>query len=214
MLSLTQILLIVIIILVLIFLSLLFCAIDIIIDLKKTGTDTTGTINIKWLFLSYSKVLPHNKSSKINDIKDENKSHNKSEINSQESKKEDQKNNLSVQEYLQILRNIRIPLFNFLKQILKAIKLHSGELDLRLGVLDPADTGILIGILFSIFGIIKQYWSRFSYYIEPKFDDNVLDLILLLDVRLRIYRFIYPIFRLVLNRNILKSGWLLLRNFR
>lgn len=238
MLSFVQVLLIAVLILALLLLLVLFCAIDIIIDIKKIDSNLTGKIVIKWLFFSYYKMLypqeqtidksktkngekketsstENHKESKIrNDITSENSKHKSTDAKSQQSKNKEQKKGLSVKDYIQIFKDVQSPIFKFLKEISKAIRLHFGQCDLQFGLSNPSDTGMLIGILFSIFGTIRQYWRNFSYYIEPKFEGNVLNIILILDVRLRIYRFISPFFKFIFNRKILKTGWFLIRNFK
>lgn len=38
-------------------LLVLFCAVDLMVDLSKKGQDISGKIIIKWLFISYSRVF-------------------------------------------------------------------------------------------------------------------------------------------------------------
>lgn len=219
-------------VLVILFLALLvlFCAIDLVVDLKKKDQDISGKIMIKWLFLSYSKVFyPTEPTSSISEkeqdagkkeevekfspanVKDTDKGLEEKVIKSKESKK---KKGLKPKEILGIINSIKKPLFRLLKGTISNIRLRCGKCDLCFGLPDPADTGMLCGFLFGVFGSLHQYWRNFSYFLEPGFDEKILDLQLMADVRLRIYRFIPVFLRFVFNRSVLRTGWLLVRTYR
>ncbi|WP_370572702.1 hypothetical protein [Methanomethylovorans sp.] len=68
--------------------------------------------------------------------------------------------------------------------------------------------------LFGAFGSLHQYWHDFSYFLEPSFDEKALDLQLMADVRLRIYKFIPVFLRFAFDRRVLKTDWLLVRTYR
>jgi hypothetical protein len=219
-------------VLVILFLALLvlFCAIDLVVDLKKKDQDISGKIMIKWLFLSYSKVFyPTEPTSSISEkeqdagkkeevgkfspanVTDTDKGLEEKVIKSKESKK---KKGLKPKEILGIINSIKKPLFRLLKGTISNIRLRCGKCDLCFGLPDPADTGMLCGFLFGVFGSLHQYWRNFSYFLEPGFDEKILDLQLMADVRLRIYRFIPVFLRFVFNRSVLRTGWLLVRTYR
>lgn len=212
-------------------LLVLFCAIDMIVDLRKKDQDISGRIVIKWLFLSYSKVFyPTESKSSVSEKKqDEGKKEKMEKFGSvtvedadkapeekikNEIKSAKKKKGLKAKDIIKIINNIKAPLLRFLRGVMSNIRFHCGRCDICFGLPNPADTGMLCGFLFGVFGSLHQYWQDFSYFVDPRFDEKVLDLQLMADVRLRIYRFIPIFLRFALDWGVLRTGWLLVRTYR
>ncbi len=212
-------------------LLVLFCAIDLIVDLKKKDQDISGKIVIKWLFISYSKVLypsePGSSASKKEDeagkkeemgtsihVNAEHKEKKPEEKITNEGKSTKNKKELKAKDFIKIYYDIKAPLLRLFKGTMRNLKLRYGRCDVAFGLPDPADTGMLCGFLFGVFGSLHHYWQSFSYFLQPRFDDKVLDLEFMADVRVRIYRFIPTFLRFALDLGVLRTGWLLVRTYR
>jgi hypothetical protein len=212
-------------------LLVLFCAIDLIVDLKKKDQDISGRIVIRWLFLSYSKMFyPTESKSSVSKkeqdagkkkeieksspvtVKDADKAPEEKITNGAKNAKK--KKELKAKDIIKIFNTIKTPIFRLFRGTMRNLRLRCGRCDLSFGLPDPADTGMLSGFLFGAFGSLHQYWQDFSYFLEPRFDEKVLDMQLMADVRLRIYRFIPVFLRFALDRGVLRTGWLLVRTYR
>ncbi|HAE42681.1 MAG TPA: hypothetical protein DCG34_07150 [Clostridiales bacterium] len=195
-------------------LLVLFCAVDLMVDLSKKGQDISGKIIIKWLFISYSRVFYPTESypteSEGPDLKKEQDEDKKEEVENIGKKKK----GLKAKDVLAMFNNIKNPLFRLFRDTMRNLMLRCGKCDLRFGLPDPADTGMLCGVLFGAFGSVHQYWHDFSYFLEPRFDEKVLDLQLMADVRLRIYKFIPIFLHFAFDRKVLRTSWLLVRTYR
>ncbi len=208
-----------------------FCAIDLIVDLKKKDQDISGKIVIKWLFLSYSKVLyptePKSSAPEKDQDADKKREMEKSgpatvkDVDiapegkiTNEAKSTKKKKELKAKDIIKIFNAIKTPLFRLFRGTMLNIRLYCGRCDISFGLPNPADTGMLCGFLFGAFGSLHHYWQDFSYFLEPRFDEKVLDMQLMADVRLRIYRFIPVFLRFALDRGVLRTGWLLVRTYR
>jgi hypothetical protein len=195
-------------------LLVLFCAVDLMVDLSKKGQDISGKIIIKWLFISYSRVFYPTESypteSEGPDLKKEQDEDKKEEVENIGKKKK----GLKAKDVLAMFNNIKHPLFRLFRDTMRNLMLRCGKCDLRFGLPDPADTGMLCGVLFGAFGSVHQYWHDFSYFLEPRFDEKVLDLQLMADVRLRIYKFIPIFLHFAFDRKVLRTSWLLVRTYR
>jgi len=218
-------------VIILLALLVLFCAIDLIVDLKKKDRNISGRIVVKWLFLSYSKVFypaeSENYVSKKEEDADKKEEMDKSghisvrhrgtepeEKITNEAKSTKKKKELKAKDLIKIFYNVKKPLLRLFKGTMRNLRLRCGRCDVAFGFPDPADTGVLCGFLFGVFGSLHQYWQDFSYFLEPRFDDKVLNLELTADVRVRIYRFIPIFLRFALDRGVLRTGWLLVRTYR
>lgn len=219
-----------VLVILLLILLVLFCAIDLVVDLKKKDQNISGKIRIKWLFLSYSKVFyptePNTSiSKKSQDTSEKEKVEKSASITVKgagevpeekvinESKSSEKKKELKAKDIFRIFNNIKKPLLRLFKGTISNIRLHYGKCDLCFGLPDPADTGILCGFLYGIFGFLHQYWKDFSYFLEPRFHEKAFNIQLMADVRIRIYRFIPVFFRFALNWGVLRTGWLLVRTY-
>jgi hypothetical protein len=212
-------------------LLILFCAIDLMVYLRKKDQDISGSIVIRWLFLSYSKVFyPHtavsSASKKDHPLLKKEEMENfeydvvknfdkvsKGKI-TKESKSKKKKKELNAKDTLMIFNNIKKPLLRLVRGTICNLKLRCGRCEVSFGFSDPADTGILCGFLFGLFGSVNQYLKNFSYFLEPKFDEKVLNLEFKADVRVRIYKFIPHVLRFTFDRGVLRTGWLLVRTYR
>lgn len=202
-----------------------FCAVDLMVYLSKKGQDISGKIVIKWLFISYSRVFYPTKS-KGSDLKTEQDAGKKEEVEKSapasirgadgapDKKIRKKKKGLKAKDVLAIFNNIKSPLFRLSRDTMRNLMLRCGKCDMRFGLSDPADTGMLCGFLFGVFGSLHQYWHDFSYFLEPSFDEKALDLQLMADVRLRIYQFIPVFIHFAFDRRVLRTGWLLVRTHR
>ena len=218
-------------VIILLALLVLFCAIDLIVDLKKKDRDISGRIVIKWLFLSYSRVFypaesvssaskkngDAGKKEEMEKSGDIGVGHGETESEEKitnEAKSRKKKKELKAKDFIKIFHDVKKPLLRFFKGTMCNLRLRCGRCDVAFGFPDPADTGALCGFLFGVFGSMHHYWQDFSYFLEPRFDDKVLDLELMADMRVRIYRFIPMFLRFALDRGVLRTGWLLVRTYR
>lgn len=204
-------------------LLVLFCAVDLMVHLSKKGQDISGKIVIKWLFISYSRVFypTESKGSKIEQDagkKEEVEKSAPASIRDADGTPDKnigkKKKGLKAKDVFGIFNNIKSPLFRLFRGTMRNLMLRCGKCDLRFGLPDPADTGMLCGFLYGAFGSLHQYWHDFSYFLEPSFDEKALDLQLMADVRLRIYKLIPVFLRFAFDRRVLKTGWLLVRTYR
>lgn len=209
----------------------LFCAIDLIVDVKKKGQDISGRVVVKWLFLSYSRFFypsgaessapkkgkdagkkeEMEKSGHISAMHGETVPEEKSTDGTKSTKK---KKELKIKDLVKIFLDVKKPLLRFINDVMCNLRFRSCRCAVTFGLPDPADTGVLCGFLFGIFGSLRHYRQNFSYFLEPRFDDKMLDIELIADVRVRIYRFIFIFLRFALDRGVLRTGWLLVRTYR
>lgn len=219
-----------VLVILLLILLVLFCAIDLVVDLKKRDQDISGKIIVKWLFLSYSKVFYPTEpktsvSKKGQDASEKEKVEKSSPITVKgadkvpeekirnEEKSPEKNKELKAKDILRIFNNIKSPLLRLFKGTISNIRLRCGNCDLCFGLPDPADTGMLCGFLYGIFGFLHQYWKDFSYFMEPSFHEKAFNIQLMADVRIRIYRFIPVFLRFAFDWGVLRTGWLLVHTY-
>ena len=87
------------------------------------------------------------------------------------------KKRVTFRKFLKIAENEKFvgKLSAFIKRILKSIKLQLSKLYFRLGLDDPADTGMLWGVMGPVSGILG-YYSDNKIKIEPEFQDSAFDI--------------------------------------
>lgn len=69
----------------------------------------------------------------------------------------------------------------------------------KVGLSDPAQTGMLTGFLYAGYGIAKAFLPETSLEIEPSFENEAMDADLELGLSLPLYKTIIPLIRFFLN---------------
>jgi len=91
--------------------------------------------------------------------------------------------------------------FQFIKKVLKHILPQVFRVRLSYGFDNPANTGILCGII----ALFSTYYSRYDIYLEPIFDQEILEGELFLKGRLFCFVITYYILQLVLSKTFRKT---------
>jgi len=224
--------------LILLLLLLLFVSFHVMLVLDKRGDQFQHKIRIKWLFLSYSldpmKVLGKGKSQKKGKdtrkaeppiLGEERKESGKQVFTEEEKQKRDKppvigaeeegenekSERWSVKNIIKMIRLLIVPVVRLMEGILEAIDIHKLNLDLKFGLDDPADTGMVVGYLYALRGYLEYQYERVRLYAEPNFIEMMLDFHIIGDVKFRIASLIPAVMRFVFNRNVLRLSWALIR---
>ncbi|MCX9083292.1 MAG: DUF2953 domain-containing protein [Candidatus Methanoperedens sp.] len=101
------------------------------------------------------------------------------------------------------------PTVGLFKDILYSFKLKNLNVNIRFGLEDPADTGIMFGFLHSIIGIIrKSHNIRWSV----DFTKPVLEWDLKAEIAITPIQIVLPVTRFITNKQVLRSGLRIIRN--
>lgn len=190
-----------------------FVAFDVTIDVKAKGVRFDQYITIKWMGLSHKFKIKSEKSAK----KEKNKA-NKVKVNKTKAKKDKtktkkKKSSISISVWLKVLKNVQRPIIRFIEDIFKTVKFRKISCNLTFGFPDPADTGMLSGLLYPLKGLFVKRCSIFDFSINPHFQDEVFDLHLLTNIRFRISSLLYAILRFVTNRKVLGAAWFIFKDW-
>ena len=87
------------------------------------------------------------------------------------------KKRVTLRKFLKLAQNEKFvaKLSVFIKKLLKSVKFQLSRIYLRLGLDDPADTGMLWGIIGPVYGIL-DYYSDKNVKIEPEFQDPTFNI--------------------------------------
>ena len=91
--------------------------------------------------------------------------------------------------------------FQFIKKVLKYIVPQEFRVRLSYGFDNPANTGILCGFI----ALFSTYYSRYDIYLDPIFDQEILEGELFLKSRLFCFVITYYILQLVLSKTFRKT---------
>ncbi len=116
---------------------------------------------------------------------------------------EESKKGLTTREILhwglEAFKSLRKPLFRLFSDLLSGIKIKRLESCMTFGLSDPADTGILCGVIHSIAGFLYSRCRYCSFSINPVFMDPTLDFRGNAEIRVKIYSLIFPFLKFILN---------------
>jgi len=100
---------------------------------------------------------------------------------------------------LEAYKALRKPLFRLLSDMLNAIKIKNLKADLTFGLPDPADTGMLCGVIHAILGTVYSRCRSCSFSVCPVFMESLLDFRGSAEIRVKIYSLIFPFIKFILN---------------
>ena len=185
-------------------LVVVFAAFDVTVYVKVEGSRVDYYVKIKWMGLSY-KFKNENKKS----VKKE-----KKEAKTKKEKSEKKTSNIAISSWFRLFRTVQRPVIRFIEDVFRTIKFRKISCDLPYGFSDPADTGMLAGFLYALKGLFAKRCSVFDFSIDPQFQDEVLDLHILTNIRFRISSLLFAILRLVTNRKVLGAAWFIFKERR
>ncbi|HJH32363.1 MAG TPA: DUF2953 domain-containing protein [Methanosarcinaceae archaeon] len=183
-----------------------FAAFDVTIDVKIKMARVSRHITIKWMGVSYKFRNGNGNSAKQKDKQAKSKK--------VKTKKKTKTSSIGISSWFRITRTIQKPVIRFIKDILGVVKFRKISCDLTFGFSDPADTGILSGLLYGLKGLFAKRCSVFDFSIDPQFQDEIFDLHVFTNIRFRISSLIFAVFRFVTNRKVLGAAWLVFRQRR
>ena len=100
---------------------------------------------------------------------------------------------------LEAFKSLRKPLFRLFSDLLNGIKIKRLESYMTFGLSDPADTGMLCGILHAITGLAYSRCRHCSFSINPLFMNPMLDFRGNAEIRVKIYSLIFPVIKFIFN---------------
>lgn len=104
--------------------------------------------------------------------------------------------------------NVIMPLLRLFKDFIYAFRIKHLDVDVTFGLNDPAYTGIITGFLYAIgLSRTKHNISWMADFTRQTFDWDVKGKTSLIPVLL-----ILPVIRFITNRQVLRCGWLIMRN--
>ncbi|MBE0522839.1 MAG: DUF2953 domain-containing protein [Methanosarcinales archaeon] len=104
--------------------------------------------------------------------------------------------------------NVIKPLLRFFRELLTTIRFRHLSIDTTYGMEDPGLTGILTGYLHAVKGS-SQMGQNFQF--TPDFTRSILDWDMSASAAITPVRIFPPIVRFVTNRQVLRSGWEIIR---
>src|SRR5665647_49562 len=105
---------------------------------------------------------------------------------------------------LKAFRCLRKPALRLFSDILRGIKIKRLDSRIIFGLSDPADTGMLCGLIHTFAGFIYSRCKHCSFSINPVFMMSpMLDFRGDVEIRMKIYSMILPFIKFIFNRNTL-----------
>lgn len=105
---------------------------------------------------------------------------------------------------LKAFRCLRKPALRLFSDILQGIKIKRLDSRIIFGLSDPADTGMLCGLIHTFAGFIYSRCKHCSFSINPVFMMSpMLDFRGDVEIRMKIYSMILPFIKFIFNRNTL-----------
>lgn len=112
---------------------------------------------------------------------------------------------------LEAFRSLRKPLFRLFSDLLNGIKIKRLESNVTFGLSDPADTGMLCGLLHSIAGLAYSRCRHCSFSINPVFMNPMMDFRGDIEIRVRAYSLIFPMLKFMFNRKTLSFTYSIIK---
>jgi hypothetical protein len=100
---------------------------------------------------------------------------------------------------LEAYKALRKPLFRLFSDMLSAIKIKNLKADLTFGLSDPADTGMLCGVIHALLGTVYSRCRSCSFSVCPVFMESLLDFRGSAEIRIKIYSLIFPFIKFIFN---------------
>ncbi|AEH60018.1 hypothetical protein Mzhil_0138 [Methanosalsum zhilinae DSM 4017] len=173
------------------------------LDSVKDGTRIQNHISIKWFLFSYT-LNRENTSLK-----------GQKKVSSSESEEQavsESSHGIKDIEFIfGLIRQLFRPSMRMMVDIFKKITVKTGYFSIRFGFDDPADTGMMCGLMYSAAGIARQISDRCRIKIDPVFDHEVFNYNALFNFQVRIYSIIPAFLRFMFNRDVMSAFWKVLR---
>ncbi|AKB45368.1 hypothetical protein MSVAZ_3099 [Methanosarcina vacuolata Z-761] len=112
---------------------------------------------------------------------------------------------------LEAFRSLRKPLFRLFSDLLNGIKIKRLESNVTFGLSDPADTGMLCGLLHSIAGLAYSRCRHCNFSINPVFMNPMMDFRGDVEIRVRVYSLIFPMLKFMFNRKTLSFTYSIIK---
>jgi len=95
--------------------------------------------------------------------------------------------------------------------LLNGIKIKRLESDVTFGLSDPADTGMLCGLIHTVAGLAYSRCRHCSFSINPVFMNPMVDFRGSMEIRVRIYSLIFPMLKFMFNRKTLSFTYSIIK---
>lgn len=112
---------------------------------------------------------------------------------------------------LEAYKALKKPLFRLLSDMLNAIKIRNLKADLTFGLQDPADTGMLCGLIHALLGTVYSRCRSCSFSVCPVFMESLLDFRGSAEIRVKLYSLIFPVIKFILNWKTLSFTYLIVK---
>lgn len=112
---------------------------------------------------------------------------------------------------MEAFKSLRKPLFRLFSDLLNGIKIKRLESDVTFGLSDPADTGMLCGLIHAVAGLAYSRCRHCSFSINPVFMNPMVDFRGSMDIRVRIYSLIFPMLKFMFNRKTLSFTYSIIK---
>lgn len=112
---------------------------------------------------------------------------------------------------LEAFKSLRKPLFRLFSDLLNGIKIKRLESDVTFGLSDPADTGMLCGLIHAVAGLAYSRCRHCSFSINPVFMNPMVDFKGSMEIRVRIYSLIFPMLKFMFNRKTLSFTYSIIK---
>lgn len=100
---------------------------------------------------------------------------------------------------MEAYKALRKPLFRLFADMFNAIKIKHLKADLTFGLSDPADTGMLCGVIHTLLGTVYSRCRSCSFSVCPVFMESLLDFRGSAEIRIKIYSLIFPFLKFIFN---------------
>ncbi|KKH46482.1 hypothetical protein EO93_03805 [Methanosarcina sp. 1.H.A.2.2] len=112
---------------------------------------------------------------------------------------------------LEAYKALRKPLLRLFSDMFNAIKIKNLKADLTFGLSDPADTGMLCGIIHTLLGTVYSRCRSCSFSVCPVFMESLLDFRGSAEIRIKIYSLIFPFLKFIFNGKTLSFTYLIVK---